>query len=105
MSLTIFLDLAFGIRVCLGLGVGVGKSLDVGETLLEETSVIRKIRTHESQCWTDRRPTSFSANYYFVDRSWNWGWQYCMSSPWLGIGGWCNSLSSGGWSLNYWRNI
>ena len=33
MSLKIFLDLAFGIRVCLGLGVGLGKSLDVGETL------------------------------------------------------------------------
>ena len=33
VSLTIFLDLAFGIRVCLGLGVGLGKSLDVGETL------------------------------------------------------------------------
>lgn len=33
MSLTIFLDLVFGIGLCLGLGIGPGKRLGVGETL------------------------------------------------------------------------
>ena len=33
VSLTIFLDLVFGIRLCLGLGIGPGKRLGVGETL------------------------------------------------------------------------
>ncbi len=33
MSLTIFLDLVFGIILCLGLGVGIGERLGVGETL------------------------------------------------------------------------